>query len=93
MEFLNSRLVAKGTYLTDGLSLNIPLRTHREPYKERSGALHAQKDWEQQVSRLGLYHGSLGPEYGFLQVTVPECLPDRLEIVAYANEFAFMYDG
>jgi hypothetical protein len=28
-----------------------------------------------------------------MQVTVPECLPERLETISYANEFAFLYDG
>ena len=45
------------------------------------------------VGPLGFYKGGLGPEYNFIQVTVPECLPERLEIIAYANEFAFLYDG
>lgn len=28
-----------------------------------------------------------------MRVTVPEYLPDRLEIISYANEFTFLYDG
>ncbi|KAM7213323.1 Isoprenoid synthase domain containing protein [Rhypophila decipiens] len=27
-----------------------------------------------------------------MRVAMPECLPERLEIVSYANEFAFLYD-
>ncbi|KAK4109148.1 terpenoid synthase [Canariomyces notabilis] len=27
-----------------------------------------------------------------MEVTVPECLPERLETISYANEFAFLYD-
>ncbi|OJK04169.1 hypothetical protein ASPACDRAFT_57499 [Aspergillus aculeatus ATCC 16872] len=27
-----------------------------------------------------------------MQVTVPECLPERLEVISYTNEFAFLYD-
>ncbi|KAK7972508.1 geranylgeranyl diphosphate synthase [Apiospora saccharicola] len=28
-----------------------------------------------------------------MAVSLPECLPDRFEIVSYANEFAFLHDG
>lgn len=28
-----------------------------------------------------------------MSVTVPECLPERLEVISYANEFAFLHDG
>jgi hypothetical protein len=45
------------------------------------------------VNRLSGYHGGLGPEFSFVRVTVPECLPERLEIISYANEYAFLYDG
>lgn len=93
MEYKYSGVVEPESYRTDGLSLNIPLRIHLDPYKEIFGALQAQRDWNQQVCPLGEYQGGLGPLYSFIRVTVPECLPERLEIMSYANEFAFLYDG
>ena len=33
------------------------------------------------------------PQFNMTAVTIPECLPDRLEVIAYANEFAFLQDG
>lgn len=39
------------------------------------------------------FNGILGGTYGFVQVTVPECLPDRVEIVSYVVEFAYLCDG
>jgi hypothetical protein len=93
MDFRYSRLVDPSTYATDGLSFNIPLRMHSDPHKEISGTLRAQNDWSQQVRPLDSYLGGLGPVYGFVGVTVPECRPERLEIISYANEFAFLYDG
>jgi hypothetical protein len=93
MEYNYSRLVPTDTYDTDGLSFHVSLRNHRDPYKEERGALQAQRDWHEQVSPLSRYHGGLGPAFSFVRVTVPECLPDRLEIMSYANEFAFLYDG
>ena len=80
-------------YQTQGLCNCVTLRKHQEPDKEKKGALRAQKDWSKLVSPVGIYKGGLGPEYSFVQVTIPECRPERLEIVSYANEFAFLYDG
>jgi hypothetical protein len=93
MEYRYSRLVDPETYVTDGLAFDIPLRIHRDPHKEISGALQAQKDWDGQVGPLRGYLGGLGPSYGFISVTIPECRPERLEVMSYANEFAFLYDG
>jgi hypothetical protein len=39
------------------------------------------------------YQGGLGDPFSFIRVTIPECLPERLEIISYANEYAFLYDG
>ena len=66
---------------------------HEAPDKETVGAIRAQRDWARLVGPVGLYKGGLGAPYSFMRVTVPECLPDRLEIISYANEFAFLYDG
>jgi hypothetical protein len=93
MEHRYSRLVDPATYQTDGLALKTPLRMHRDPYKEVTGALKAQKDWDKQVGPLRGYSGGLGPLYSFVSITIPECRPERLEIMSYANEFAFLYDG
>jgi hypothetical protein len=93
MEYEYSRLVSRETYVTDGLSFDVPLRIHRDLYKEELGALQAQRDWDEQVGPLNGYQGGLGPAFSFIRVTVPECRPERLEITSYANEFAFLYDG
>jgi hypothetical protein len=88
-----SHLVDPETYRTDGLALFIPLRMHRDLYKEIAGALMAQEDWNKHVEPVRGYLGGLGPVYSFVSVTIPECRPERLEIMSYANEFAFLYDG
>lgn len=93
MDYKYSSVVPTENYVADGLSLNIPLRMHYDPRKEELGALEAQRDWSQYVSPLGKYYGGLAPMYSFIRVTVPECRPERLEIVSYANKFAFLYDG
>jgi hypothetical protein len=60
---------------------------------EDIGAIRAQEDWQRYVGPLSNYRGDLGPRFSFMSVTIPECRPDRLEVVSYANEFAFMFDG
>lgn len=93
MEFKYSREVDLSDYETDGLDEDIPLRIHKNQYLEERGALRAQKDWTQHVCNVDGYKGGLGDPFTFVSVTVPECHPDRLELISYANEFAFLYDG
>lgn len=93
MEYLYSTVVDPSTYETDGLAEGIPLRIHAYPELEEKGTLRAQEDWREVVGPVNDYRGGLGPRYSFMAVAVPECLPDRLEIISYANEFAFLHDG
>lgn len=93
MEYRHSQVVDPSTYSTEGLCEGIPLRAHRNPEREDYGTLRAQEDWRTHVAPMGEYRGGLGPEYSFMTVAVPECLPDRLEIISYANEVAFLHDG
>ncbi|KAI0451109.1 fusicoccadiene synthase [Xylaria acuta] len=92
MEFKYSREVDSSLYKTDGLGYGIALRMHNAQKKEIAGALRAQKDWSNHVKPINVYKGGLGDPYSFVCVTIPECLPDRLEIISYANEYAFLYD-
>lgn len=94
MEYRYSKEVDLGTYgPTHGLAEGIPLRVHKDAFKETDGTLRAQKDWSENVSPLHEYKGGLGERFSLMSVAVPECLPDRLEAISYANEFAFLYDG
>jgi hypothetical protein len=93
MEYKYSTVVDPSTYETEGLCDGIPLRVHRYPDLEDVGTFRAQEDWSKYVNPVKGYRGGLGPSYSFMGVSVPECLPDRLEIISYANEFAFLHDG
>lgn len=93
MDFAYSNIMDRADYRDDGLAHGIPLRIHLDPYKEIAGAVRAQKDWSYHVSPVRDYHGGLGHPFSFVRVTIPECLPERLEIMSYANEYAFLYDG
>jgi hypothetical protein len=93
MEYRYSTVVDPSEYVTEGLCEGIPLRAHKNPELEDRGVLRAQEDWRRYVGPLENYKGALGPEYSFMTISIPECLPERLEIISYANEFAFLHDG
>ncbi|KAI0103056.1 fusicoccadiene synthase [Nemania sp. FL0031] len=92
MEFNYSREINPSVYETHGLDEGIALRIHKDQHLEIKGALRAQRDWSKHVCSVEGYKGGLGDPFTFICVTVPECLPDRLELISYANEFAFLYD-
>ena len=93
MEFHYSRLIDPSEYETEGLCDGIPLRIHNHSVKEDVGTIRCQKDWNRLVGPLEFYKGGLDAKWNLMSTCVPECLPERLEIISYANEFAFLYDG
>ncbi|KAH6663128.1 hypothetical protein B0J14DRAFT_684861 [Halenospora varia] len=92
METQHSRLINPAEYETQGLCDGIPLRMHKQARNEHIGTIRCQRDWNRLVEPLALYKGGLDAQWNFMSVSVPECLPERLEIISYANEFAFLYD-
>ncbi|GAW17676.1 hypothetical protein ANO14919_071360 [Xylariales sp. No.14919] len=92
MEFTYSQEIDPSIYETHGLDEGISLRIHKDQHLEFKGAQRAQRDWTKHVCNVDGYKGGLGNPFSFICVTVPECLPDRLELISYANEFAFLYD-
>ena len=93
MDFRYSELVNPFEYGTEGLCDEIPLRIHNDTTKEDMGAIRCQQDWIEFAGPLNNYKGGLDAKISFMSVTLPECLPERLEILSYANELAFLYDG
>lgn len=93
MEYRYSEIVDPSTYDLEGLCDGIPLRVNRHADLEDIGAIRAQEDWSKHVNPVKSYRGGLGPRFSFMAVSIPECLPERLEIISYANEFAFLHDG
>ncbi|KAI0160238.1 geranylgeranyl pyrophosphate synthase [Xylariaceae sp. FL1272] len=93
MEYKYSTIVDPSTYETEGLCDGIDLRRHIAADMEEIGTLRAQEDWRKMVGPVARpYKGGLNSNYSFMTVSVPECLPERLEIISYANEFAFLHD-
>ncbi|KAF5252850.1 hypothetical protein FANTH_2174 [Fusarium anthophilum] len=60
---------------------------HRDSAKEVNGALRAHKDWDRYVRPMNGYEGGLADPFGFISVTIPECRPERLEIVSFLQPF------
>ncbi|KIK55682.1 hypothetical protein GYMLUDRAFT_248493 [Collybiopsis luxurians FD-317 M1] len=93
MELLYSTIVDPSEYDSGGLCDGIDLRKSNFTWLEDRGIIRAQEDWKKYISPFQEFRGTLGPEYSFLSVLLPECLPERLEVLGYANEFAFLYDN
>jgi hypothetical protein len=85
-------VVDPSKYEDDGLCVGYTLRTHRDEELVDLGTIRAQEDWNEHVGPVGFYKGGLGARYSFIAVAVPECLPDRVEIMAYVNEMIFLHD-
>ncbi|CAF9915918.1 MAG: hypothetical protein GOMPHAMPRED_000894 [Gomphillus americanus] len=92
MEYKYSYIVDPSEYETHGLCDGIPLRCHYQPELEEIETLRCQENWREWVGPLGFYKGGLGPRWNFMAITVPECLPERLGVIGYANELAFLHD-
>ncbi|KIK55693.1 hypothetical protein GYMLUDRAFT_248503 [Collybiopsis luxurians FD-317 M1] len=93
MEFLHSAKIDPSMYDTEGLCDGIDLRMHNLSWLEDRGSIRAHEDWTKYVSPVAECRGNLDPMYGFTSVTLPECLPGRLELVSYLNEIGFLHDG
>jgi len=89
-----STLLDPSTYqdTTDGLCDGLPVRLHRDHEVEDVAILRLHEDWKANVGPLGGFRGTLHPRHSFMSLTVPECLPDRLDVLSYANEFGFLHD-
>ncbi|KAF2866567.1 isoprenoid synthase domain-containing protein [Massariosphaeria phaeospora] len=92
MEYQHSVRLLPGQYQTEGLCDGLSVRKHVAEDLEEIGTFNAQEDWRNLVAPMSNYKGGLGPKHSFMAVSLPECLPDRFEIVSYANEFAFLHD-
>lgn len=92
MDFLFSTEIDPSTYETDGLCDGYPLRLHKNDLLADLGCLRAHEDWNRLVAPVKSFNGGISARYNWMSVSVPECLPDRIEIMAYANEIVFLHD-
>ncbi|KUL85185.1 hypothetical protein ZTR_06220 [Talaromyces verruculosus] len=92
MDFKYSRELKLESLDALNLTEGIPLRVNENIDLEFRGIERAHSDWERYVGKLNGFHGGRGPQFGFVSACIPECLPERMETVSYANEFAFLHD-
>jgi hypothetical protein len=71
---------------------DLPARKHVAADVEEAATFEAQQDWEEAVGPKLDFMGCMGSEHNFISLTLPECLPQRLAIVSYACEFAYLND-
>lgn len=93
MEYKHSNLIDPSTYDNLGLCESLLLRESKNAHAADIGCLRAQSDWKRYFGRTVDFVGCMSPRFNALAVAIPEALPERLEITAYANEFAFLLDG
>ncbi|KAL4935889.1 hypothetical protein BDV06DRAFT_228397 [Aspergillus oleicola] len=92
MEFKFSSVVDPSTYDAQGLCDGLSVRYHNNSEIEEIDCLRCQEHWREWAGPLGLYKGGLGHPWSGISIAIPEALPERLGIVAYANELAFLHD-
>ena len=93
MEYKYSYQFDPSSYDSEGLCDGIPLRVYRNTDLEEMGNIRLHNDWRKYVGPLPITSGgTMGPIYNFTSVTIPECRPDRLELVSYLVELAFLND-
>lgn len=77
---------------TQGLAQDFQLRRHKHEHLADEGCREARRDW---LTHIGPIHvaGCVNPWSGnFAAVTLPTCRPERLKIIAYIFEYAFLHD-
>ncbi|RAL16768.1 bifunctional terpene synthase/polyprenyl synthetase family protein [Aspergillus homomorphus CBS 101889] len=88
-----SVLVPRATPDLHGFCHGYPLRRHTLEHKANEGSLQLRADWEKYIGPIERW-GSCNPWEGhFGAVVLPCCKPERMAIVNYIFEYAFMYDN
>jgi ophiobolin F synthase len=94
LDYKFSHVIDASSHDTLRLLDGIDVRKHVAGDLEEVGAFRCQEDWRRLVGPLEVpYRGGLGPLFSFITISVPECLPERLEVTSYALEFGFIHDG
>ncbi|GLB12133.1 terpene cyclase [Aspergillus tubingensis] len=76
-----------------GFCRDYPLRRHKFEDWANTGSQQCRNDWEQYIGPIERW-GCCNPWEGhFSAVVLPFCRPDRIAIISYCFEYAFMYDN
>ncbi|KAL4876926.1 isoprenoid synthase domain-containing protein [Aspergillus karnatakaensis] len=88
-----SFIVERSTPDIGGFCKGYELRRHHHEDKANEGSLRCRADWEAFIGPIERW-GSCNPWEGhFGSVVLPFCKPERLAIICYIFEYAFLYDN
>ena len=93
MEYQYSDVVDPSTFDYHGLCPPLQTRVSKFDHLSNEGTRTAQDDWRRLVGKRKDTPGSIGRPFNFISLVIPECLPDRIYLATYANEFGFLHDG
>ncbi|KAL4961087.1 bifunctional terpene synthase/polyprenyl synthetase family protein [Aspergillus stella-maris] len=88
-----SSIVERSTPNIAGFCSDYELRRHNHEHLANEGSLRCRTDWEQFIGPIERW-GSCNPWEGhFGAVVLPFCKPERLAVICYIFEYAFLYDN
>ncbi|KAL5041044.1 hypothetical protein BDW71DRAFT_212499 [Aspergillus fruticulosus] len=88
-----SYAVPRSTADMAGFCHEYELRRHRYEHEANEGSLRCRADWETFIGPIERW-GSCNPWEGhFGAVVLPFCKPERLAVICYIFEYAFLYDN
>ncbi|KAJ5624352.1 isoprenoid synthase domain-containing protein [Penicillium lagena] len=77
----------------DGFCHHYALRRHKHEQNANEGSFRCRDDWRKYIGPIERW-GSCNPYDGhFATVVLPLCKPERLALVSYIFEYAFLYDN
>ena len=80
-------------YDTQGFCHGYPARIHDHEKEADDGSREARADWVRYIGPIDIA-GGCNPFSGhFAALTLPTCKPERLRLVSYIFEYAFLHDN
>ncbi|KAK4237715.1 isoprenoid synthase domain-containing protein [Achaetomium macrosporum] len=80
-------------YATHGFCPQYPLKRHRHEALANAGCLEARRDWARYIGPACEFGGCNPINGNFTALVLPLCKPQRLKLVAYLLEYAFLHDS
>ena len=88
-----SRPLDLAQYETQGFCNGYPARRHNHEKEADNGLREARADWVRYIGPVDTA-GGCNPFSGhFASLTLPTCKPERLRIISYVFEYAFLHDN
>ncbi|KAJ5202050.1 uncharacterized protein N7498_006713 [Penicillium cinerascens] len=85
--------VSRQTSCIDGFCHNYALRRHKYEQNANEGSFRCRDDWKKYIGPIECWGGCNPWDGHFASVVLPLCKPERLGLVSYVFEFAFLYDN